>query len=92
MDDSATHLAAEPLSAPRRRETREETIARVVRDAVLERRTPLHALDRDDRIAIIRELDQAGVFAVRRAADVVARELAISRASVYTYLRAARGD
>jgi predicted transcriptional regulator YheO len=70
----------------------EEAIGRIVRETVIERRTPLHALDRDGRIAIIRELDHAGVFAVRHAADIVARELAISRASVYTYLRAARGD
>lgn len=84
-NDGPRELAATGANA-------EESIARVVREAVLERRTPLHALDRDDRIAIIRGLDQSGVFAVRRAADVVARELAISRASVYTYLRAARGD
>jgi predicted transcriptional regulator YheO len=70
----------------------EEVITRLVHDAVHDIRKPLHALDRDDRIAIIRTLDQAGAFAMRRSADVVAHELAISRASVYSYLRAARGE
>jgi predicted transcriptional regulator YheO len=70
----------------------EEAVARIVREALLVQRTPLHALDRYDRIAIVRALDRAGVFSVRHAADVVARELSISRASVYTYLRAARGE
>lgn len=70
----------------------EEFIPRLVHDAVHDIRKPLHALDREDRIAIIRTIDQAGAFAMRRSADVVARELAISRASVYSYLRAARGE
>ena len=70
----------------------DDVVRRLVHDAIDDIRKPLHTLDRDDRIAIIRSLDQAGAFALRRSADVVARELAISRASVYSYLRSARGD
>ena len=70
----------------------EDFISKLVHDAIHEIRKPLHVLDRDDRIAIIRILEQAGAFSMRRSVDVVARELAISRASVYSYLRAAREE
>src|SRR5699024_5774554 len=70
----------------------EDVITRLIDDAIQDIRKPLHALDREDRVAIIRTLDRAGAFAMRRSADVVAREMAISRASVYSYLRTARGE
>jgi predicted transcriptional regulator YheO len=68
----------------------EEYVERVVRAALLERRKPLHTFDREDRVAVIRMLDRAGVFAMRRAVNVVADELGISRTSIYSYLREAR--
>jgi predicted transcriptional regulator YheO len=69
----------------------EQRIAEMIGETVRALRKPLHAFDRDDRVALVRALDEAGIFAIRRAADIVARELGISRASVYAYLRAARG-
>ncbi|MFJ6656595.1 transcriptional regulator [Streptomyces sp. NPDC091377] len=48
------------------------------------------ALDRPGRLALFRNLDERGVFAVRRAIEQVAARLGISRASAYSYLSQAR--
>lgn len=47
-------------------------------------------LDRAQRLELFRDLDERGVFAVRRAVEQVAGRLGISRASAYTYLARAR--
>jgi predicted transcriptional regulator YheO len=47
---------------------------------------PVERLGREDRLAILAELDQAGVFAVRRAVPVVASALKASRSTVYALL------
>ncbi|MGW6918216.1 helix-turn-helix transcriptional regulator [Kitasatospora sp. NPDC054939] len=47
---------------------------------------PLDRLTREDRLAVLQELDTAGVFAVRRAVPVVAHALRVSRSTVYTLL------
>jgi predicted transcriptional regulator YheO len=70
----------------------EEFVAIALKELVSEIGRPLHQLDRDDKIRVIGELDKAGVFSLRRAADIVATELGVSRASVYTYLKDAREE
>jgi predicted transcriptional regulator YheO len=65
-------------------------------DAVVDTRQPAHAgawaqLPRAERLALFRDLDRRGVFAVRGAVQQVAARLGISRASAYNYLAAARG-
>ncbi|MFD7417358.1 transcriptional regulator [Kitasatospora purpeofusca] len=52
---------------------------------------PLQRLGREDRLAVLRELDRAGVLAVRRAVPAVARALEVSRSTVYTLLAELRG-
>ncbi|MBV6702533.1 transcriptional regulator [Kitasatospora aureofaciens] len=47
---------------------------------------PPERLSREDRLAVLRELDQAGVLAVRRAVPAVATALKVSRSTVYTLL------
>ena len=47
---------------------------------------PLERLAREDRLSILAELDQAGVFAVRRAVPFVAGALEVSRSSLYALL------
>jgi predicted transcriptional regulator YheO len=53
---------------------------------------PIQQLTRDDKVAIVRELDRAGVFSLRGAAETVAGQLGVSRASVYSHLNASRAD
>jgi predicted transcriptional regulator YheO len=45
-----------------------------------------------DRIELVRQLEAQGVFALRGAANAVAAELGISRASLYADLRASRRE
>ena len=51
--------------------------------------TPL--MDPTARRQLISELDAAGLLSVRNAPPVVAQRLGISRASLYSYLKDARG-
>jgi predicted transcriptional regulator YheO len=53
---------------------------------------PLHQFSRDDKIGVVRSLDQLGVFSLRGAADTIAEKLGVSRASVYSYLKDAREE
>ncbi|MEV7778357.1 PAS domain-containing protein [Kitasatospora sp. NPDC088351] len=53
---------------------------------------PPERLGRDDRLAVLRELDRAGVFAVRRAVPAVATALKVSRSTVYTLLAELRAE
>jgi predicted transcriptional regulator YheO len=48
------------------------------------------ALTRDDKVAVVRYLDEKGAFLVKRAAERIARALGISRVTAYTYLEEAR--
>ncbi|MFI6156440.1 PAS domain-containing protein [Kitasatospora sp. NPDC051170] len=47
---------------------------------------PLERFTREDRLDVLRELDRAGVLAVRRAAPAVATALRISRSTVYALI------
>jgi predicted transcriptional regulator YheO len=47
-------------------------------------------MDRDDRHAVLKFLDERGAFFVKRAVDRVARRLGISRVTAYNYLEQIR--
>ncbi|WP_078911719.1 helix-turn-helix transcriptional regulator [Streptomyces sp. NRRL WC-3742] len=47
---------------------------------------PLERFTREDRLAVLRELDRAGVLSVRRAAPAVATALRVSRSTVYALI------
>ncbi|MFF2749718.1 transcriptional regulator [Kitasatospora sp. NPDC058048] len=63
-----------------------ERINDVVGGYVRDRGRPLERFTREDRLAVLTELDRAGVFAVRRAVPVVATALRISRSTAYSML------
>jgi len=67
-----------------------ETIGRRVGAFCAERGTPADRLDVAARVELVRRLDGEGLFAVRRAADLVATALGVSRATVYADLKAVR--
>ena len=70
---------------------RAETLAPIGAEAIRDRidrfaarlATPPHALKAGERRALLRELKDSGCLDVRRAMDVVARHLGVSRATVY---------
>ncbi|MBT1162597.1 MULTISPECIES: helix-turn-helix transcriptional regulator [Bifidobacterium] len=47
-------------------------------------------MSRDERLALIRELEDAGVFTLKGAVDTVAERLGVSQPSVYRYLKQVR--
>lgn len=44
------------------------------------------AMDRTDRIEVLRQLESSGAFHVKRAVDRVARRMGVSKPTVYSYL------
>ncbi|MFJ1706954.1 transcriptional regulator [Kitasatospora sp. NPDC088346] len=63
-----------------------ERVRHVVGAYVRECGRPVERLSRSDRAAVLARLDEAEVFAVRRAAPVVARALGVSRSTLYGQL------
>lgn len=67
-----------------------ERVNQTVGAYVQELGRPVARWTRQDRIAVLSELDGLGVFSVRRAIPVVAGALSISRSTVYSLLAEAR--
>ncbi|KIF78401.1 hypothetical protein QR77_40815 [Streptomyces sp. 150FB] len=63
-----------------------ERVHQIVGTFVRTHGRPVERLGREERLALLNELDQAGVFAVRRAVPVVAGALRASRSTVYALL------
>lgn len=95
LEQAAAMLAAfaapttarpEPLFENDWNELVEHTVGAHVRECG----RPVHRLTRADRLDIVAQLDEAKVFAVRRAAPAVAQTLRISRSSLYGLLAESR--
>jgi predicted transcriptional regulator YheO len=67
-----------------------EVLDAQIQAAIARTGKPAAALARDDRVAVVRYLDEKGAFLVKRAADRIARALGTSRVTVYAYLEEAR--
>jgi predicted transcriptional regulator YheO len=63
-----------------------ERIQHIVGGWVRETGRPVERMTRQDRLTVLGRLDRDGVFAVRRAAPVVAGALRVSRSTVYGLL------
>ncbi|MCX4804658.1 PAS domain-containing protein [Streptomyces sp. NBC_01214] len=63
-----------------------ERIQHVIGSYVRETGRPVERMTRQDRLAVLGRLDEARVFAVRRATPVVAGALRVSRSTVYGLL------
>ena len=92
--DALLGVAMEAPPDPDTAETFGSDIAEVldaqIQAAIARTGKPAAALARDDRVAIVRSLDDKGAFLVKRAADRIARALGTSRVTVYSYLEEAR--
>jgi predicted transcriptional regulator YheO len=89
---SAFASIAEPRPEAMFRQDWREQINLTIRAFLESRRKALKALDREERVALIAELDAAGLFEARNAAPHVASAMEISRATVYALLNAARAN
>ncbi|MFE7133975.1 transcriptional regulator [Streptomyces sp. NPDC057638] len=63
-----------------------ERIQFIVGGYVRDHGRPVERLGREDRLALVGRLDEAGIFSVRRATPVVAGALHASRSTVYALL------
>ncbi|CAM5563135.1 helix-turn-helix transcriptional regulator [Streptomyces avidinii] len=63
-----------------------ERIQHIIGSYVRETGRPVERMTRQDRLAVLGRLEEARVFAVRRAAPVVAGALRVSRSTVYGLL------
>ncbi|TDD35801.1 hypothetical protein E1286_39100 [Nonomuraea terrae] len=91
LDQAATLLAAfaaptAPRPEPLFEQDWTDRVHQIVGTYVRAHGRPAERLTRDDRLAVLAELDEAGVFAVRRAVPVVAAALRISRSTLYALL------
>ncbi|WP_236794179.1 transcriptional regulator [Amycolatopsis sp. GM8] len=68
----------------------DEVVDAVVRAEELALAKPVDSLTRQERLRLLKNLDERGVFAVRGAAPRIAARLGISRASLYTDLAECR--
>ncbi len=89
---SAFAAPSEPRPEAMFRQDWREHINLVIRAFLEQKRKALKALDREERIALIAEIDAAGLFAARNAAPHVASAMNVSRATVYALLNAARNS
>lgn len=67
-----------------------ETTAAQVRFVESELGAPLSELDRQQKLAAIRILDERGAFSLRKAIEDVADAMGVSRITIYNYLNAIR--
>lgn len=51
---------------------------------------PVKQMSRDDKIAVVRRLDESGATQMRKSVDAIAKRLGISRVTAYAYLDEAR--
>ncbi|MEU1623373.1 helix-turn-helix domain-containing protein [Streptomyces sp. NPDC005722] len=92
LDRAAAVLAAfgAPAAAPAEEASLEEgwtrQVDRVIAARIRARGRPADRLDRTDRLAVLGELEQAGVFTRRGAVPVVAGALGTSRSTLYALL------
>lgn len=64
----------------------DELMLQIYRDATANIQIPVDNLTQQDRIQIVEELDQRGIFKLKGAVNFVAKSLACSQATVYRYL------
>ena len=67
-----------------------EVLDKLIDAAIAQTGKTVALMGRDDRVAVLRFLDQRGAFFVKRAVDRVARRLNVSRVTAYNYLEQVR--
>lgn len=67
-----------------------EAANRLIAETLAERGVTLVSARRDDKVALVAALDQAGILEMRGSPDYAAKALGVSRASIYNLLKDAR--
>lgn len=69
-----------------------EIISNVLDDAVIRFNSPLDRLNAQEKLSIIREMNERGVFVAKNSIHEVATKLGSSKASIYRYLQQLEKD
>jgi predicted transcriptional regulator YheO len=69
----------------------EDTLHRLLVDGVEKIGKPLREFTREERLSLIRILEQKGAFLVRRSVPFIAKQMHVTRYTVYNYLAEIRG-
>jgi len=70
----------------------EETVQNLIAETLHDIGKGQPLLSREDKIDLVRQLADKGVFQVKKMVPFVADQLGLSRATIYNYLREARSD
>jgi predicted transcriptional regulator YheO len=68
------------------------TIQAIIAETVYQMGDEGPIMTRDDKVDLIARLYDKGIFQVKKAVPILADQLGLSRATVYNYLREARGE
>lgn len=69
-----------------------ETIQSLISETLYDLGNGLPIISREDKVDFVARLDNKGIFQVKKAIPILADQLGLSRATVYNYLREARGE
>jgi predicted transcriptional regulator YheO len=75
-----------PASGPGPEKSIDELIDEIVADAVAEIGRPVVAMTREDRVRVVRVMNERGLFLIKGSVERVARLLGVTRYTVYNYL------
>ena len=87
-----------PSAAPEKRDREFHTrdiaslLDTMIADAISAVGRPVAVMDRSDRVAVLRTLDDRGAFHVKRSVETVAKRLGISKVTAYAYLDQVRSE
>jgi predicted transcriptional regulator YheO len=68
----------------------EELLTQYLEDARQEAGGPLNLLEKQEKIALVGELEEKGFFRIKGSVEALARALGHTKYTVYAYLREAR--
>lgn len=63
-----------------------QVFEKVINQCISSHSKPVHLMSKEDKLEMIKKLDQKGVFLVRGGVERVGEELGVSRFSIYNYI------
>ncbi|MBZ4688208.1 MAG: YheO domain protein [Clostridiales bacterium] len=67
-----------------------EALETIIKNVLKDYHTPIQLMEKDDKLYVVKKLDEKGVFLVKGAVDQVASVLGVSRYTIYNYLEEVR--
>lgn len=86
--DSVNGMVSSGIPSQELEEDPEENIRRVARDVIRQVQVPIENLSRVERLRVIKDIKDRGIFLIKGAVGIVAPELKISVPTLYRYLQA----